>query len=71
MMFLIISKIPTAKIAGNCICTIQHNGDIRIRVPKGEKSKVQAHATATVESMNAFVVRAIRETMTRDNLEKK
>lgn len=41
--------------------------DIRIRVPKGEKAKVQSHATSTGESMNAFVVRAINETMERDN----
>lgn len=41
--------------------------DIRIRVPKGDKTKVQAHANSTGESMNAFVVRAINETMNRDN----
>ena len=41
--------------------------DIRIRVPKGDKAKVQSHATSTGESMNAFVVRAIDETMERDN----
>ncbi len=42
--------------------------DIRIRVPKGEKAKVQSHAERQGESMNAFVVRAITSTMTRDNL---
>ena len=41
--------------------------DIRIRVPKGDKAKVQEHATTMGESMNAFVVRAIDETMERDN----
>lgn len=41
--------------------------DIRIRVPKGDKAKVQEHATAMGESTNAFVVRAITETMNRDN----
>ena len=45
--------------------------DIRIRVPKGEKAKVQAHATSTGESMNAFVVRALDETMERDNKKQK
>ena len=40
--------------------------DIRIRVPKGNKTKVQEHATAMGESMNSFVVRAIDETMERD-----
>ena len=41
--------------------------DIRIRVPKGDKAKVQEHAASVGESMNAFVVRAINETMERDN----
>ena len=41
--------------------------DIRIRVPKGDKAKVQEHAATMGESMNAFVVRAINETMNRDN----
>lgn len=41
--------------------------DIRIRVPKGEKAKVQEHAANMGESTNAFVVRAINETMNRDN----
>lgn len=41
--------------------------DIRIRVPKGDKAKVQEHASSMGESMNAFVVRAINETMERDN----
>lgn len=41
--------------------------DIRIRVPKGDKVKVQEHAASMGESTNAFVVRAITETMSRDN----
>lgn len=40
--------------------------DIRIRVPKGDKSKVQEHAAIMKESTNAFVIRAIKETMERD-----
>lgn len=40
--------------------------DIRIRVPKGDKAKVQEHATAMGESMNSFVIRAIDETMKHD-----
>jgi predicted HicB family RNase H-like nuclease len=45
--------------------------DIRIRVPKGEKAKVQEHAASMGESMNQFVVRAIGETIERDNQESK
>jgi predicted HicB family RNase H-like nuclease len=40
--------------------------DIRIRVPKGDKAKVQEHAATMGESTNAFVVRAITEAMKRD-----
>lgn len=41
--------------------------DIRIRVRKGDKAKVQEHAASMGESTNAFVVRAITETMNRDS----
>ncbi len=41
--------------------------DIRIRVPKGKKEVVKNHAEKQGESMNTFVVRAIDETMERDN----
>ena len=40
--------------------------DIRIRVPKGEKAKIKAHAESQNESMNQFVIRAIAEAMQRD-----
>lgn len=40
--------------------------DIRIRVPKGKKLIVKAHAEQQGESMNQFVIRAINETMERD-----
>lgn len=36
-------------------------------VPKGKKEEIKAHANAKGESVNAFIVRAIRETMERDN----
>lgn len=41
--------------------------DVRIRVPKGQKSIIKDHAAAQGESMNQFVVRAIREAMERDS----
>lgn len=40
--------------------------DVRIRVPKGQKIIIKNHADLMGESMNAFVVRAISETMSRD-----
>ena len=45
--------------------------DIRIRVPKGDKARVQEHAAIMDESMNSFVIRAIGETMERDNQKQK
>lgn len=41
--------------------------DIRIRVPKGQKAIVKAHAESVGESLNQFVIRAINEQMIRDN----
>ena len=40
--------------------------DVRIRVPKGQKAIIKAHADSQGESMNQFVIRAINETMERD-----
>lgn len=39
---------------------------INLTVPKGEKEKIKAHAESRGESVNAFISRAIDETMTRD-----
>ena len=41
--------------------------DVRIRVPKGQKEIIRNHAAARGESLNAFVIRAIDETMQRDS----
>ena len=40
--------------------------DVRIRVPKGQKAIIKAHAESQGESMNQFVVRAIHEAMAHD-----
>ena len=39
---------------------------VEMTVPKGRKEEIKAHAQAHVESMNAFITRAIDETMERD-----
>ena len=41
--------------------------DIRIRVPKGQKSIIKNHAEKQGESMNQFVIRSITETIERDS----
>lgn len=40
--------------------------EIRIRMPKGQKNVIKAHAEAHSESVNGFINRAIEETMERD-----
>ena len=44
--------------------------EIKLRVPKGEKERIQAHAAAGGESTNAFIYRAINETIERDTEKK-
>lgn len=41
--------------------------EMRVRVPKGQKASIQAHCAEKGESLNAFIIRAITETMERDN----
>ena len=40
---------------------------INIAVKKGSKAKIQAHAESKGESLNGFIKRAIKETISRDN----
>lgn len=39
---------------------------IPLRLPKGEKEKIRAHAESRGESVNAFITRAIAEAIRRD-----
>lgn len=41
--------------------------EIKVRVEKGQKDTIQAHAEARNESVNGFIGRAISETMERDS----
>ena len=41
--------------------------EMRVRVPAGQKEITKAHAEAQGESLNAFINRAITETMERDS----
>ena len=42
---------------------------IQIRVQQKERDRIAEHAASRGESMNAFIKRAVRETMERDNAE--
>lgn len=41
--------------------------EFKIRVPKGQKDIIKAHAESMNESLNQFVIRAINEAIQRDN----
>ena len=46
---------------------MKENYDVyQIRMPKGQKEAIKAHAETRGESVNGFVNRAISETMERD-----
>ena len=40
--------------------------EIKIRIVKGEKDRIKAHAEQRSESVNGFIKRAIDETIERD-----
>ena len=40
--------------------------EIKARIPKGQKERIKTHAEVRGESLNAFINRAISETMERD-----
>lgn len=41
--------------------------EIKIRVSKGRKDEIKAHAESKGESLNGFINRAIDETIEKDN----
>lgn len=45
----------------------QNYDEIKVRVDKGHKAEIKAHADSIGESVNSFIGRAINETMARDS----
>ena len=41
--------------------------NVALRLPKGYKDIIKAHATARGESVNGFILRAIKDAMERDD----
>lgn len=41
--------------------------EMRVRVPTGQKAVFKAHAEKHGESLNGYIIRAMTETMERDN----
>ena len=46
---------------------LENQDEIKVRVPNGRKAELQAHAESRGESLNGFIVRAVDETIERDN----
>ena len=61
--------INEAKLKANKKYITEKLDDVRFRVPKGEREILKKHAEKMGESVNAFVYRAVKETMERDNKE--
>ena len=46
---------------------LEKQDSVLIRIPKGRKAELQAHAEEQGESLNGFIVRAVDEAIERDN----
>ncbi|MCD8050126.1 MAG: hypothetical protein LUE89_00400 [Clostridiales bacterium] len=64
------NKNSAARIAANNKYNAKAYDRIGIAVHKGKKDVIKAHAAEQGETINAFVTRAIDETMERDNANK-
>ena len=59
-------KYTEARKEGNRKWDAANLDRLSVAVPKGKKDLIKAHAEARGESVNAFINRAIDETMERD-----
>ena len=61
--------MPASKAQQKAVAKyMRENYDVfQIRMPKGRKDEIKAHADAQGESVNGFINRAIREAMERDS----
>ena len=60
--------MPASKAQQKAVSKYMKNNydEIKVRVEKGRKAQIQAHAEVQGESVNGFINRAIAETMERD-----
>ena len=61
-----INKYTEARKRANERYNAKAYDEIKVRVSKGDKEKVKAHAESRGESVNGFIRRAIDETIQRD-----
>ena len=64
--------MPASKAQQKAVSKYMKNNydEIKVRVEKGRKAQIQAHAEIQGESVNGFINRAIAETMERDQSHK-
>ena len=58
--------IPKANMRAVAKYNKANYDEIKVRVPKGERETIQAHAERLGDSTDSFIQRAIRETIERD-----
>lgn len=63
--------MPASKAQQKAVAKYMKNNydNFQMRMPKGKKDKIKAHAEQRGESVNGFINRAIDETMERDAAE--
>ena len=65
-------KMPASKAQQRAVAKYMKTNydEIKIRVAKGEKDRIKAHAEQRGESLNGFINKAIDEKIERDTAEK-
>lgn len=63
-----IGSVPASKAQQKAVSKYmkENYDEIKVRVPKGAKADIKAHAEQKGESVNGFINRAIDEAMERD-----
>ena len=65
-----MAKISEARRRANEKYNAKAYDEMKVRVPKGRKAELQAHAEEQGQSLNGFIVRAVDEAIERDEREK-
>ncbi len=62
--------MPTTKASIKAVSKYmkQNYDEIKVRVKKGKKQEIQIHAEKMGESVNGFILRAITETISHDDM---
>lgn len=66
---MFVAKISDARRRANEKYNAKAYDEIKVRVPKNKKKDIKAHAESLGESLNAFINRAIDNTIAQDNNE--